>query len=74
MIDQRMVNFINSISYVKEGDQPARLVANMKLAEEWKAEAEKWRAIAERLYNATQEIDYSIMMRAVRAYEEACDE
>lgn len=74
MIDQRMINFINSISYTKEGDQPTRLVANMKLAEEWKAEAEKWRAIAERLYNATQEIDYSIMMRAIKAYEEACDE
>ena len=38
------------------------------------AERDKWRDIAERLYNATQETDYTIMMRAVKAYEAACDE
>jgi hypothetical protein len=38
------------------------------------AERDKWRAIAERLYNATQETDYTILMRAVKAYEEACDD
>jgi hypothetical protein len=38
------------------------------------AERDKWRDIAERLYNATQETDYTILMRAVKAYEEACDE
>jgi hypothetical protein len=38
------------------------------------AERDKWRDIAERLYNATQETDYTILMRAVKAYEAACDE
>jgi len=38
------------------------------------AERDKWRDIAERLYNATQETDYTILMRAVKAYEEACDD
>lgn len=34
-------------------------------------ERDMWRNIAERLYNATMETDYSVMMRAARAYEEA---
>ena len=74
MIDQRMINFINSISYTKEGDQPTQLVANMKLAEEWKAEADKWRGIADLLYRAAHEVEYGAIYRAFKAYEEACDE
>ena len=34
----------------------------------------RWRDIAERLYNATMETDYTVMMRAVKAYEEAASE
>lgn len=32
-----------------------------------------WREIAERLYNATMESDYQVMVRAIKAYEEAVD-
>jgi hypothetical protein len=38
------------------------------------AERDKWRDIAERLYNATHESDYTITMRAARAYEQACND
>lgn len=34
-------------------------------------ERDKWQDIAERLYNASQETDYSIMVKASKAYEEA---
>lgn len=34
-------------------------------------ERDKWRDIAERLYNATMEDDYRVMTRAIKAYEEA---
>ena len=37
-------------------------------------ERDKWRDIAERLYNASQETDYSLMVKASRAYEEAASE
>jgi len=39
-----------------------------------RAERDKWREIAERLYNASQETDYSLMVKASRAYEEAASE
>ena len=61
MIDPRMT-FVDSLSG-RRNDLDALT-----------AERDKWRAIAERLYNATQETDYTIMMRAVKAYEEACDD
>jgi hypothetical protein len=60
MIDPRMT-FVDSLSG-RRNDLDALT-----------AERDKWRAIAERLYNATQETDYTILMRAVKAYEEACD-
>lgn len=34
------------------------------------AERDKWRDIAERLYNATFEYDQSVMRNAIAAYEE----
>lgn len=42
--------------------------------EKLQTERDKWRDIAERLYNASQESDYGIMVRASRAYEEAASE
>lgn len=41
---------------------------------ETRAQRDKWQDIAERLYNATMEADYTVMMRAVKAYEEAASE
>ena len=41
-----------------------------------RVEADTWRGIAEDFYNATQEIDYSVMMRVVKRFEnyaDACD-
>ena len=38
------------------------------------SERDRWREIAERLYNATMEADYTVMMRAAKAYEEAASE
>jgi hypothetical protein len=32
-----------------------------------------WQEIAERLYNATMESDYRVMVEAIKAYEEAVD-
>lgn len=38
-----------------------------------RAERDQWKEIADRLYSATHESDYTIMMRACRAYEEMQD-
>jgi hypothetical protein len=61
MIDPRMT-FVDSLSG-RRNDLDALT-----------ADRDKWRDIAQRLYNATQETDYTIMMRAAKAYEEACDD
>lgn len=39
--------------------------------EKLQLDRDKWQNIAERLYNASQETDYSIMVKASKAYEEA---
>lgn len=62
MIDPR-IKFIDALVPIKESDPCADL----------RFERDMWREIAERFYNATQEVDYTVMMRAVKAYEEACD-
>lgn len=84
MIDPRM-NFIDSITKRRNGkwlplgerllldadDERAFLDQQIETLQ---AEVDKWRGIAERLYNATHESDYTIMMRAARAYEQACND
>lgn len=60
MIDPR-IKFIDALVPVKESDPCAEL----------RTERDKWRDIAERFYNATQEVDYTVMMRVVKSYEEA---
>jgi hypothetical protein len=61
MIDPRMA-FVDTLS------------GRRNELDELTAERDKWRAVAERLYNATHEADYTATMRAAKAYEEACDD
>jgi hypothetical protein len=69
VIDSR-TKFIDMLMNRKDCDHPALRAQVDALT----AERDKWRDIAERLYNATHESDYTIMMRAARAYEQACND
>jgi hypothetical protein len=60
MTDERHVDFLER--YRLEG-----ALAEMT------AQRDKWREIAERLYNATFEYDHSVMRNAIALYEEMPD-
>jgi hypothetical protein len=63
MIDPR-IKFVDALLPAKQSDPCAEL----------RFERDMWREIAERFYNATHEADYTVMMRAVKHYEEAASD